>query len=286
MPDRFAKSRSEAKYPGLMDELWMAYNFGVASGSNSQAVDLAPMHQRPNHKGGPHNFLWYPVSASRIRNSGGVGAYFTGYNSLDVLYGQLLTSGTYINNATIVMDLKLDSNSPASNNVGLTQGFGSTVSADAYPWTDGNLYLNALHTSRQTIASNGGFDKSQRHILAFSMRAGSVAGGWRVFQGGKLLSTATSPAANALQFSAAEQEIGRSTVNYHFKGYIYRFYLYGRTLTDQEICRFAPYDNDYDPFTVVPRFKTFIFPEQAAGGGGGFQAAWASRATQIAGVTV
>jgi hypothetical protein len=67
-------------------------------------------------------------------------------------------------------------------------------------------------------------------------------------------------------------------------GNIAAVYVYDRPITNDEISQHA--GDVFAPLRQRDTRSQIMFPEQAGGGGGGFQAAWASRATQVNGVYV
>jgi len=157
--------------------------------------------------------------------------------------------------ATIIMRLKIDVNTPlASEQTGIID-FQTYGSASHYPFTDGNLYFATFCSATRPISGvdNSGFDKSQWHQLVISVSPG--ANNYRVYQNGHLTTTATGEASVSLP---ADIRLGRSVSNRLFQGNVAFFGIWNRQLTQTEI-----EENYHNPYALITPKKTIILAAAA-----------------------
>jgi hypothetical protein len=136
-------------------------------------------------------------------------------------------SSLFTTNATILMWVQLDSNTPQSAQTGLV-GFNG-ITRTHYPWTDGTGYFSNLRTSRVDGISLSSLDKSNIHLVTITTNNTD----WKLYQNITLINTTA-----ATTLSLANPIIGSSDFNYNLKGKIFQFNLLNQALTATQITNY------------------------------------------------
>jgi urease beta subunit len=140
-------------------------------------------------------------------------------------------SAPFTTNATILMWIQLDSNTPVAGNTGLLGFRPGFVGATHYPWVDSAGYFTTFRTSRVNTITLSPLDKSTIHLL--SITTDSVD--WKLYQNTTLVNTSTATILNL-----SEPWIGTSdaTIVYNLKGKIFQFNLLNQALTATQITNY------------------------------------------------
>lgn len=122
--------------------------------------------------------------------------------------------------------------------------------------TGTNSFFNSLHSSRVNITDSP--RKDWWHVLAYRCQAGSIANGWRVYQNGKRLGSATSQAA----LTSIDTLIGSADnlVCQTWSGFMADFRLFDRAMADDEIAYWSDLKNFWGLYSEFGR-KTIFIPD-------------------------
>ena len=131
--------------------------------------------------------------------------------------------------ATLAVWLKLASNSPSTNQTGLGR-FDSVGQASHYPWTDTDLYITWLNTSRYNTSPNSSFDKSLWHL--FAVRTAPGANNWGIWQNDSEFENTTGPASIP---AFANARLGYSISTYYMQGHAIHLALFDYRLSDANL---------------------------------------------------
>lgn len=136
-------------------------------------------------------------------------------------------SSSFTTNATILMWVQLDSNTPDAGQTGLVGFMG--VTRTHYPWVDGTGYFSNLRTSRVDGITLSSLDKSNIHLVAITTNNTE----WKLYQNITLITTAV-----ATTLSLNTPIIGSSDLFYNLKGKIFQFNLLNQALTATQITNY------------------------------------------------
>jgi len=137
------------------------------------------------------------------------------------------SSSSFTTNATILMWVQLDSNTPDAAQTGLVGFMGGDRTH--YPWVDGYGYFCNLRNSRVNNIPLSSLDKSNIHLVAITTNNTE----WKLYQNITLITTT---AANTLSLNTPI--IGSSDFNYNLKGKIFQFNLLNQALTATQITNY------------------------------------------------
>jgi len=129
---------------------------------------------------------------------------------------------------TLLMRLKLDSNTPITDYSGLV-AFDNFYTATHYPYGS-SIYIGIFRNDRLGAIANGGFDKSQWHLFTITNK--NVANGYNIYQN---LNTVYSGTGEDAVYLRATPVIGRYASGYNYKGYMSEVVIYNRVLEPWEI---------------------------------------------------
>jgi hypothetical protein len=132
--------------------------------------------------------------------------------------------------ATLVMWMKLANNIHAGYKTGFVRFGNDATGLSHYPWTDGLIYLSTFRAARWNSINDGGFDKTQWHMITITSAPG--AGNYRLYQNDKLVASTTGDAVIA---KSAAPNIGMSTGGYSLNGFVDEVRIYNRALSAIEI---------------------------------------------------
>jgi hypothetical protein len=135
-------------------------------------------------------------------------------------------------NATMLLWLQLDSNTPDSGQTGLSGFAASFAGNNHYPWTDGRGYFTIFRSDRIDSIVLSSLDKSTIHLLVITINATD----WKLYQNTTLITTSTSLGSVKL----SDPVIGTNSTNtfYNYKGKIFQFNLLNQALTATQITNY------------------------------------------------
>lgn len=136
-------------------------------------------------------------------------------------------SSSFTTNATILMWVQLDSNTPDAGQTGLVGFMG--VTRTHYPWVDGAGYFSNLRTSRVDGIPLSSLDKSNIHLVTITTNSTE----WKLYQNVTMINTTSATA-----LSLNTPIIGSSDFNYNLKGKIFQFNLLNQALTATQITNY------------------------------------------------
>lgn len=140
-------------------------------------------------------------------------------------------SSLFTTNATILMWIQLDSNTPVASNTGLLGFRPGFAGVTHYPWVDGTGYFTTFRTSRVNSITLSPLDKSTIHLL--SITTDSVD--WKLYQNTTLVNTS---AATTLNLSDPYIGTSEGSLSYNLKGKIFQFNLLNQALTATQITNY------------------------------------------------
>lgn len=139
-------------------------------------------------------------------------------------------NSSFLTEASIVFWAKLDSNTPGATQTGFLNLGNDEAENSHYPWTNGFLYLNTFRAVRWDGVNDGGFNKTNWHMIAITSAPGT--GNYRFYRDAVLIASTTGDAVVAISDMPA---IGKSFGSYYLDGTIDEVRLYNRALTAEEI---------------------------------------------------
>jgi len=140
-----------------------------------------------------------------------------------------ISSSLFTTEGTMIVWLKNDEATPASqSNTGFI-GFGSGGNEDHYPWTDGTAYLSTFRNARTgSIPLSGSVTRTNIHMVSVT----SSSSEWKLYQNAVLQYTTSSSGSVTMSNTRIGYSVSQS---YNYKGKVYYFMLYNRALTADEI---------------------------------------------------
>ncbi|MFC1722753.1 LamG-like jellyroll fold domain-containing protein [Nanoarchaeota archaeon] len=180
------------------------------------------------------------VSAAVFNATGGhdgFGAYEFDGASSEIALPDL--SGDFGTEASLVMWVKLDDDSPDTVEQTGFMRLGTSSSIDHYPYhTDGIIYTGVFRNTRLSF-NDGAFDKSKWHMVTVTQQPGT--NGWKFYQNLTLVYQTTGL---AQVFMPSAPFIGDSTGDRWLDGYIDDVMIFNHSLTYAEIELLYNHKND------------------------------------------
>ena len=142
-----------------------------------------------------------------------------------------ISPSLFTTEGTMIVWLKNDEATPASNSNTGFMGFSSGGSNDHYPWVDGTAYLSTFRNARTgSITLSASVIRTNIHMVCITSNSSE----WKLYQNAVLQYTTSSSGSVTM----SNTRIGYSIDTiYNYKGKIYYFMLYNRALTADEIIK-------------------------------------------------
>lgn len=141
----------------------------------------------------------------------------------------LINTGLFSNEGTMIIWLKNNEATSASESNTGFMGFGTGGQNDHYPWTDGAAYLSTFRNARTTgITLSTSVTRSDIHMVSVTSNSSE----WKLYQNAVLQYTTSSSGSVTMTRTRIGYSIDQA---YRYMGKVYYFMLYNRALTADEI---------------------------------------------------
>ena len=142
-----------------------------------------------------------------------------------------INTGLSTTEGTVIIWLKNNENTSASeSNTGFI-GFGTGAQNDHYPWTDGTAYLSTFRNARTgSITLSTSVTRSNIHMVSITSNSTE----WKLYQNAVLQYTTSSSGSVTMTRTRIGYSIDQA---YRYMGKVYYFMLYNRALTADEIIK-------------------------------------------------
>jgi hypothetical protein len=141
-------------------------------------------------------------------------------------------SSPFTTNATMLLWLQLDTNTPDGGQTGLLGFAPGFAGNNHYPWPDGQGYFTVFRTGRVNNVILSSLNKSTIHLLVVTTDNTD----WKLYQNTTLVTTAVST--GSVQLSNPVIGVNDTNFNYNYKGKIFQFNLLNQALTATQITNY------------------------------------------------